>query len=162
ARRTRPMKPKGAIEAQGRLRRSQQLLQFLNSHTDVGEDPGECSFGDIATFVHRDRRATPVRVPHDVMTACHADSLEPGPFQRPDDPLTTYRRDRWHQATSTVSASSCGGPNSAIRPSSASRKSAMAASRLSPSPFAPTPGRNCAWAHQIPSSSCSTVYGTCT
>ena len=35
-----------------------------------------------------------------------------------------------------------GAPNSATRPSSASRKSATAASRVSPSPLAPTPGRS--------------------
>jgi len=32
-----------------------------------------------------------IRVPHDVISAGHAGHLEPGLFQRPDDPLATYR-----------------------------------------------------------------------
>jgi len=82
---------KAALTDRGawRLRRLQQPLKFLDGHSDVGENPAECSFGDIATLVHRDCGAAPIGVPHDVMTACHAGHLEPGFFQCPDDTLAT-------------------------------------------------------------------------
>lgn len=67
--------------------------------------------------------------------------VSPGRGLRPA-PVPGQEWDGWHQATSTVSVSSCGVPNSAISPSSASRGSATAASRVSPSPLAPTPGRS--------------------
>jgi hypothetical protein len=74
---------------QRRLRRSQQPLKLLDGHAGIGENPAECSFGDIATLVNRDRRAASIGMPHDVMATCHAGHLEPGLFQRPDDTLTT-------------------------------------------------------------------------
>ena len=59
---------------------SQVLLQFFHAHADVGEDPAECSFGDIAALVYRDRRAASIRVPHDVVAASDAGHLETGPL----------------------------------------------------------------------------------
>jgi hypothetical protein len=53
-------------------------LQFFDAHADVGEDPAECSFGDIAAWVHWDRRAASIGVPHDVVAASDAGHLETG------------------------------------------------------------------------------------
>jgi hypothetical protein len=89
-------------------------------------------------------------------------STAAGPLQGTDNTLARQGRDRRHQATSSIRVNSSGAPNSAIRPERASRRSATAASAVSPSPLAPTPGRSWACAHHTPSSSCSTVYGTCT
>ena len=57
---------------------SQEPLQVFDAHADVGEDPAECSFGDIAAWVHRDGRAAPIGVPHDVVAAFDAGYLEAG------------------------------------------------------------------------------------
>jgi hypothetical protein len=64
----------------GGLARSllQEPLQFFDAHAYVGEDPAECSFGDIATWVDRDRRAASIRVPHDAVTASDPGHLETG------------------------------------------------------------------------------------
>ena len=40
--------------------------------------PRTVSFGDIAAWVHRDGRAAPIGVPHDVVTAFDAGYLEAG------------------------------------------------------------------------------------
>lgn len=53
--------------------------------------------------------------------------------------------------------SSSGAPASAINAASAPRRSASAASSVTPSPTAPIPGRSWADAHHTPSSSCSMV-----
>ena len=67
-----------------------------------------------------------------------------------------------HQATSSVSVSSGGGPTSARSAPKAALRSATAASSVAPSPTAPIPGANWADAHHTPSSSCETLYGTWT
>ncbi len=66
------------------------------------------------------------------------------------------------QATSNSSVISAGGSMSSRRSNKPARRSVNAASGVSPSPTAPTPGRKTALAHQTPSSSCSNTYGTCT
>jgi hypothetical protein len=38
------------------------------------------SFGDVAALVHRDCRAAPVSVPHDVVAASYPGHLEAGSF----------------------------------------------------------------------------------
>src|SRR6266480_5173737 len=97
------------------------------------------------------------------MAAADPRDLESGPFKCFDDLCSTNRRNRdGHKATLSVSVSSSGMPTSAINACSASRRSSSAASRVSPSPTAPTPSLSWADAHQTPSSSCSRVYGTCT
>jgi hypothetical protein len=53
-------------------------LQFFDAHADVGENPAECSFGHIAAWVHRDSRAAPVKVPHDVVAASDTGHFETG------------------------------------------------------------------------------------
>ena len=90
-------------------------------------------------------------------------TVNPAPFKRLDHLRPRNSREgAGHQATSRVSVSSYGGPTSASNASSASRRSATAASAVGPSPAAPTHGRSCAEAHQTPSSSCSTTKGTWT
>ena len=81
-------------------------------------------------------------------------TANPGTLERLNDPRAgDCRNSPRHQATSSVSVSSGGGPTSSIRTASASRRSSMAASFVGPSPTAPTPGRSWADAHHTPSSS---------
>ena len=56
----------------------QEPLQFFDAHAYVGEDPAECSFGDIAAWVYRDRRAASIRVPQDAVAAPDTGHLETG------------------------------------------------------------------------------------
>jgi hypothetical protein len=68
-------------------------------------------------------------VPHDVVASSDPDDGEPCPFQRLHNPVARQgRHGPWHQATSSVSVSSAGGPTSAINAASPSRRSAIAAS----------------------------------
>jgi hypothetical protein len=53
-------------------------LEFFHAHADVGKNPAERSFGDIAALVHRDCRAASISVPHDVVAASHPGHLETG------------------------------------------------------------------------------------
>ena len=56
----------------------QEPLQFFDAHAYVGEDPAEFSFGDIAAWVYRDRRAASIRVPQDAVAAPDTGHLETG------------------------------------------------------------------------------------
>ena len=100
------------------------------------------SLGNIASSVDRHSGAATIGMAHDVVAARYPRHFEPGFLQCPHDLATAYGGNWRHQATSTRSVSSSGTPNSAISPVSASRRSAMAAAGLCPSPLAPTPGRN--------------------
>lgn len=111
----------------------------------------------------RDDHRPAIGLAHHMAASADSHDREPCPLKRPDHLRPRNCRESVrHQATSRVSVSSLGGPTSASSASSAPRRSATAASADSPSPTAPTPGRTWAEAHQTPSSSCSTTYGTWT
>jgi hypothetical protein len=113
--------------------------------------------------VDRDDHRPAIGVAHHVVASADSRDRESCPLKRPDHLRPRNCRESVrHQATSRVSVISSGGPTSTSSASSAPRRSATAASADGPSPTAPTPGRSCAEAHQTPSSSRSTTYGTWT
>ena len=114
---------------------------------------GRATFMHAAGIICSQRRGALLACPavgmaHHVMASADPHHRESSPFKRSDHLHSRYGRvGVGHQATSRVSVSSSGGPTSASKPSSASRRSATAASTVGPSPTAPTPGRSCAEAH---------------
>lgn len=120
----------------------QEPLQFFDAHANVGENPAECSFGDIATVVYRDRRAASVRVPHDAVAAPDPGHLETRFSLMPGRPVRRAEMGRVASGHVNHEREFLRRAKLGDQPSAASRKSATAASRVSPSPLAPTPGRS--------------------
>jgi hypothetical protein len=87
----------------------------------------------VAAGMDRHGGAAPVRMTHDVVTPGDPGDLESGSLPDARVIRSPHGGHRRHPAMSTMRVSSPGAPNSATRPR-ASRKSATAVSRVSPSP----------------------------
>src|SRR5262249_54478374 len=133
----------------------QQVVQLVHGDAGQRQDVAQGALGEVLAGVDGHADHPSVLVAQEVVTPPDTREGESGFLQGADDLGTGNGGDGWHQATSTVTATSGEKPTSSIKATSASRRSATAASAVEPSPTAPTPGRSWALAHQIPSSSCS-------